>query len=582
MKKKLGRMAAAGALALGAGIALKRMRDEQKRQEAERIQAVGRAVMKNRDYGERRAYLIGGGLASLAAAAYLVRDCRFPGEHITVYESLSVLGGGNDGAGTAQGGFVCRGSRLLSEESYENFWELFSSIPSLEQPGRSVAEEIISFSHAHPISAKVRLADKSGRILNVSSMGFDRADRLALLRLMGTKERRLEGLSIQDWFRATPHFFTTHFWYMWQTAFFFQKWSSLSEFRRSLMRRLPDFNRLGTMAGAVRTPLNQYDSLIRPLEAYLREAGVRFETDCQVTDIDFAPGAALAVTALYLRRKNAAPQDGEALYIHDMVSLKKGDICIMSNGSMFDGAVLGDFYSPAPMQEGKRVSGELWARAAAKRQELGKPEVFFSRPHETGLMSFTVTCRGNELLKAVQAFSGDGGRMAFKDSSWLLGSDTAVQPRFLGQPEDVTVFWGYGLYAGAVGDYVKKPMRECTGQEILSEYLHHLHIPEERIAGLMKTVINVIPCYMPYAGAPLQPSRQGDRPKAVPAGSVNFAAAGQFAELPEDMAFAEEYSVRAARTAVYGLMDVGIPVCPVTPSFKDVRTLAGAVKKMYL
>lgn len=586
MKKKLGRMAAAGALALGAGIALKRMRDEQKRQEAERIQSVGRAVMRNRDYGERRAYLIGGGLASLAAAAYLVRDCGFPAEHITVYESLSVLGGSNDGAGTAQRGFVCRGGRMLNEETYENFWELFGSIPSLEQPGRSAAEEILSFAHARPVRAKARLADKNGHILNARTMGFDRADRLALLRLMGTDERKLDGLRIQDWFKGTPHFFTTNFWYMWQTAFAFQRWSSLGEFRRSMRRRILDFNRLDTQEGVIRTPLNQYDSLIRPLEAYLRKAGVRFEEDCQVTDMDFAPGAALTVTALYLRRKNAAPQDGEALYIHDMVRLKKEDICIMTNGSMTDGAVMGDFYNPAPMQEKKPAGGELWARAAAKRRELGNPEAFFSKPHETGWMSFTVTCRGNELLKAIEGFSGsapgNGGLMSFKDSSWLLSSETAAQPCFLSQPADVTVFWGYGLYAGAVGDYVKKPMRECTGQEILSEYLHHLHIPEERIAGLMKTVVNVIPCYMPYVNAPLQPRKQGERPKVVPAGSTNFAMAGQFVELLKDTAFTEEYSVRAARTAVYSLMDVNIPICPVTPYHKDVKVAAGAVRKMYL
>lgn len=81
-------------------------------------------------------------------------------------------------------------------------------------------------------------------------------------------------------------------------------------------------------------------------------------------------------------------------------------------------------------------------------------------------MSFTVTARGDALLKAVEEFSGNapgsGALMTFKDSGWLISSTVAVQPYFAGQPEDVTVFWGYGLYPEAEGDYVKKPMKDCT------------------------------------------------------------------------------------------------------------------------
>ena len=72
-------------------------------------------------------------------------------------------------------GFVCRGGRMLNEETYENFWDLFRSIPSLEQPGRSVTEEILNFDHAHPTCAKARLVDKEGNILDVKSMGFNNA-----------------------------------------------------------------------------------------------------------------------------------------------------------------------------------------------------------------------------------------------------------------------------------------------------------------------------------------------------------------------------------------------------------------------
>ncbi len=593
MNRKLGKALAVTAAAAAAGIAVKKLRDSQKEQENKRITAIEEAVMNNRDYGDRRAYLIGGGLASMAAAAYLVRDCKFPGKQITIYEGMHILGGSNDGIGTPERGFVCRGGRMLNEETYENFWELFDSIPSIAQPGRSVTEEILEFDHAHPTCAKARLVDKDGRILPVKSMGFNQADRMALLKLLTTDEKKLDNLTIQDWFKETPHIFETNFWYMWQTTFAFQKWSSLFEFRRYMNRMIFEFSRIETLEGVTRTPLNQYDSVIRPLESYLRKAGVTFVENCEVTDIDFEEGHGITAKTLYLKRKvenaddtgeTGAPAKDRLLY--ETVELKRTDICIMTNACMTDSATLGDLYTPAPVPVQKPISGELWAKVAAKRPGLGNPEPFFSKPEESNWLSFTVTCKGEAILKTIESFTGNkpgsGALMTFKDSSWLLSSVVAAQPHFVNQPEDVTIFWGYGLYTEALGDYVKKPMKDCTGQELLNEYLHHLHIGEEQIAELMKTVVNVIPCYMPYVDAQFQPRKYSDRPPVIPAGSSNFAMVSQFVEIPDDMVFTEEYSVRAARIAVYGLMDMKKKICPVTPYNRQPKILMKALKKAYM
>ena len=592
MNKNMKKALAAAAVGAAAGVAVKKMRDSRKEQEDARISAIEEAVMNNREYGDRKAYLVGGGLASMAAAAYLVRDCRFPGKQITIYEGMHILGGSNDGIGTPEKGFVCRGGRMLNEETYENFWELFSSIPSLRQPGRSVTEEILDFDHAHPTCAKARLVDKDGNILDVKSMGFNQADRMALLKLLMTDEKKLDNLTIQDWFKETPHMFETNFWYMWQTTFAFQKWSSLYEFRRYMNRMIFEFSRIETLEGVTRTPLNQYDSVIRPLESYLRKAGVSFMENCEVTDIDFEDGHGITARTLYLKRKvedtDDTGENGDAVkdsYVFETVQLEKNDICIMTNACMTDSATLGDFHTPAPAPEQKPISGELWAKVAAKKPGLGNPEPFFTKPHETNWLSFTVTCRGDEILKTIENFTGNvpgsGALMTFKDSSWLMSSVVAAQPHFANQPMDTTIFWGYGLYTDAVGDYVKKPMKECTGQELLNEYLHHLHIPEDRIAELMKTVINVIPCYMPYVDAQFEPRKYSDRPPVIPAGSTNFAMVSQF-EIPDDMVFTEEYSVRAARLAVYGLMDVKKNICPVTPYNRQPKILLKALKKSYL
>lgn len=524
------------------------------------------------DHGDKQVYFIGGGLASLAGAAYLVRDCNFKGENIHIIEGMHILGGSNDGAGDIVNGFVCRGGRMLNEETYENFWELFSTIPSIDSPGKTVTEEILNFDHLHPTHAQARLVDRYGIIQDVTSMGFNNDDRMALGKLMVTPEEKLDDMTIEDWFRHTPHFFQTNFWYMWQTTFAFQKWSSLFEFKRYMERMIFEFSRIETLEGVTRTPYNQYESVILPLKAYLDKFNVDFSINAKVTDLDFKPGEGITVTAIHL--------EGE-----EVINLNPGDVCIMTNGCMTDSATLGDFNTPAEYKPENPISGELWSKIARKKMGLGNPEPFFGRPDQTNWESFTVTCKGNKLLKLIEQVSGNipgsGALMTFKDSNWLMSIVVAAQPHFKNQPMDTTIFWGYGLYTDKVGDYVKKPMRDCTGEEILIELLHHLHM-EDKMEEIMDTVVNVIPCMMPYIDSQFQPRKMTDRPQVVPEGSTNFAMISQFVEIPEDMVFTEEYSVRAARMAIYTLFNVKHKkVIPVTQYKKDPRVLKDALKTSY-
>ena len=517
-------------------------------------------------------YFVGGGLGSLAGAAYLLRDCHVKGENIHIIEGLKILGGSNDGAGNSAKGFVVRGGRMLNEETYENFWELFDDIPSLEMPGWSVTKEILNFDHLHPTHAQARLIDKNGVIQDVYSMGFNMKDRLSLGELMMTPEENLDDLTIEDWFSDNPHFFKTNFWYMWQTTFAFQKWSSLLEFKRYMERMILEFSRIETLEGVTRTPYNQYESVILPLKTYLEERGVDFSINATVTDIDFKEGLGITATAIHVEEADGAEK---------IIELKEGDACIMTNGCMTDNATLGDFHTAPLYKPCNPMSGDLWAKVAAKKPGLGNPQPFFGHPEETNWESFTVTCKGNLLLKLIEQFSGNipgsGALMTFKDSSWLMSIVVAAQPHFKNQPMDTTIFWGYGLYTDKVGDYVNKPMRECTGEEILIELLHHLHF-EDKQEEIMNTIVNVIPCMMPYIDAQFQPRKMSDRPKVVPEGSTNFAMISQFVEIPEDMVFTEEYSVRAARIAVYTLLKVkNKRVSPVTQYKKDPKVLLRAL-----
>ena len=568
-KNKLSGLLALGAIASAATFAtIKAKKIKEKSQRSA-------VTVTSTNYEDKQVYFIGGGLASLSGAAYLVRDCNFKGENIHIIEGMKILGGSNDGAGDVANGFVCRGGRMLNEETYENFWELFSSIPSLDLPGKSVKEEILNFDHLHPTHAQARLVDKYGIIQDVTSMGFNNTDRIALGKLMITPEEKLDDKTIENWFSHTPHFFETNFWYMWQTTFAFQKWSSLFEFKRYMDRMIFEFSRIETLEGVTRTPYNQYESVILPLKAYLDQFGVDFSINATVTDLDFKPGEEITVTTIHLKG-----EEGEKV-----ITLNPSDVCIMTNACMTDNATLGDFNTPAKYNPSNPISGDLWSKVAKRKLTLGNPEPFFSNPEQTNWESFTVTCKGNKLLKLIENFStnipGSGALMTFKDSNWLMSIVVAAQPHFKNQPLDTTVFWGYGLYTNKIGNYIKKPMRECTGSEFLIELIHHLHM-EDKIDAIMEDIINVIPCMMPYVDAQFQPRKMSDRPQVVPKGSTNFAMISQFVEIPEDMVFTEEYSVRAARIAVYTLFNVTHKsIIPVTPYKKNPKILKDALKTSY-
>lgn len=571
MDKKTIKTIVASASAVATVVAIKAVKKNAQNQEIKKAED----RMKHFEPGDRKAYFVGAGLSSMAGAAYLIRDCNFKGENITIFEGKQIIGGSNDGMGTPKSGFVCRGGRMLNKNTYENFWELFSSIPSLEDSSKNVTEEILRFNHAHPTYAKARLIDKDGKIVDVKSMGFDKEDRMALGKLMMISEDKLDDMTIQDWFKDTPHFFETNFWLMWQTTFAFQKWSSLLEFKRYMQRMIVEFSRIETLEGVTRTPYNQYDSLILPIKQFLQDNGVNFITDAVVTDIDFKDDNMITATTLHLNRNN----------MDDIILLKKGDLCFMTNGCMTDCSTLGNYTTPAKMETANAISADLWHKVAAKKKGLGDPTPFFSKPEETNWESFTVTCRSYKLHKLIEGFSGNiagsGALMTFKDSNWLLSIVVSAQPHFRNQPINEPIFWGYGLYTGNTGNYIQKPMRDCTGEEILDELLYHLHF-QDKAEEIKADIINVFPCMMPYIDAQFQPRKKSDRPMVVPANSTNFAMIGQFVEIPDDIVFTEEYSVRAARIAVYKLL--GLPlvkICPVTSYKKAPIVLAKALKTAY-
>src|ERR1035441_7679822 len=177
-----------------------------------------------------KAYLVGSGIGSLAAAAFMIRDGGMDGSDITIFEAMPVAGGSLDGGGNPEVGYTLRGGRMLTTDNYECTWDLFKTIPSLGDAGRSVYEETVAFNERNVPDSKARLVDGNRFKVNVKAMAFTMKDRLELLKLSDADEVTLGKSRITEW--LSPEFFETTFWHMWATTFAFQPWHSALEFKR--------------------------------------------------------------------------------------------------------------------------------------------------------------------------------------------------------------------------------------------------------------------------------------------------------------------------------------------------------------
>jgi len=517
-----------------------------------------------------RVHLVGGGIGSLAAAAFLIRDAGVPGNHIAILAALPLAGGSLDAAGDPVHGYSMRGGRMLTTDNYECTWDLFKSIPSLHHEGQSVFDETVEFNRKHVAHSMARLVDRQRARVPVTSMGFSMQDRIELLALSRADEVTLAATRITDW--LSPAFFATEFWSMWATTFAFQPWHSAVEFKRYLHRFMLEFSRIDTLAGVRRTVYNQYDSLVRPLLRWLEDNGVVLVTGCKVVDfIHTTDAGGFTVTGIECEREGK----------RETIAVGDGDLVFFQNGSMTDASSLGSM-TQAPARSTKADSGgwKLWESLADTGPEFGNPAAFNSCVAQSCWESFTVTLKNPAFFDELERFSGNeagtGGLVTFRDSNWLMSIVLPFQPHFADQPADVQVFWGYALFPDRVGDFVPKPMADCNGAEILEELAGHLRLDLDTLA-----TANCIPCRMPYITSMFMPRAIGDRPLPVPRGSRNLAFVSQFVEIADDVVFTVEYSVRAAQIAVYQLLGVDRGIPPITPHDKSLKTQFEALVKAF-
>lgn len=168
--------------------------------------------------------------------------------------------------------------------------------------------------------------------------------------------------------------------------------------------------------------------------------------------------------------------------------------------------------APIPLTKADSGGWSLWEKLADGRPEFGNPSVFNSSIPESCWASFTVTLKDTAFFKQMEAFSGTGGLVTFKDSNWLMSVVLAYQPHFANQPDDVQVFWGYALHPDRIGDFLAKPMSACSGEDILRELCGHLNFDIDKTFS----AANCIPCRMPYITSIFMPRALSDRSLPMP------------------------------------------------------------------
>ncbi len=528
----------------------------------------------------KNAYLIGSGLASLAAACFLIRDGQMPGKNIHILEAMDIAGGACDGIFDPTRGYIMRGGREM-EDHFECLWDLFRSIPSLEIKDASVLDEFYWLNKEDPNYSLCRATINRGQ--NAKTNGqFNLSQKgcMEIMKLFMTKDEDLYDKTIEDVF--DEEVFNSTFWMYWRTMFAFENWHSALEMKLYFQRFIHHISGLPDFSALKFTRYNQYESLILPMQKYLEKHGVDFQFNIEVTNVlfDIKPDKKIA-KAIQCKVKGKEKE----------ISLSKNDFVFITNGSCTEGTIYGD-QNHAPNENAKiRTSGcwKLWKNIARQDKNFGNPEKFCGDIQKTNWESATITTLDDKIIPYIMNIcqrdpkSGrvvTGGIVSCQDSSWLLSWTINRQGQFKKQDKNKVCVWVYGLFTDVPGNYVKKPMKDCTGKEITMEWLYHLGVPEELIEDYATNSAICIPTMMPYITAFFMPRRKEDRPDVIVDGAVNFAFLGQFAHTPRDTVFTTEYSVRTAMEAVYGLLGVDRGVPEVWGSVYDIRELLDSSVKL--
>lgn len=532
-------------------------------------------------YDNSKIYIVGSGIAGMAAAYYFIRDGHIPGKNIIFLDQMHIEGGSLDGAGNATEGFIIRGGREM-DMTYENLWDIFQDIPALELPHPySVLDEYRLVNDNDPNYSKARLIHQQGKVQDFSKFGIEKKDQLAIIKLLLKKKEELDDLTIEDYFSES--FLKSNFWFFWRSMFAFENWHSLLELKLYMHRFLHAIDGMKDFSCLVFPKYNQYDTFVTPLKNFLVGKGVQIQFNTLVTDLDIH-----STTEGKVVKSIISDQGGKEVKI----PLGPDDFVIATTSSMTESTFYGDNHNAPNITIDNKSGSEsagwtLWKNLAAKSPVFGKPEKFYSSIEKSSWESATLTCKPSAFVEKLKTLSVNdpysgrtvtGGIITITDSNWLMSFTCNRQPHFPTQPDDVLVVWVYALLMDKPGNQVKKTMPECTGNELLEELCYHLGILDQLQDVTDNTIVRT--SFMPYITSMFMPRAKGDRPRVVPEGCKNLGLVGQFVETNNDVVFTMESSIRTARIAVYELLNLNKQVPDINPLQYDIRHLLKATQSL--
>ncbi len=525
-------------------------------------------------------YIVGAGLAGLAAAVYAIQDANFNPQNIHIIDEKSYKGGALYSEGGAKGKvYSTPGARLLDEIAHNHFrWNFLKRIPNMaeqdamEKLGNSpeklqsfnkfkktISDDMEDYFKTHHLDGKVRLIDKNKKVIDAHKFGLTGGDLWAAAKfLYFTPERKIQDKRVDE--VLPPHFFKTNFWAMFQGVFAFQQWHSAIECQRYMLRFFASISTITSLHTEMNPPYDSYNAWVVPTVRYLKSLGVDFVMGTRVVDVDFRPTTdEKTITRLHCLQQGVVKD----------IPIRRNDFTFISIGSKVSDVKIGSMHkAPVTVQVDHPEDGAflLWQKMAVKQPELGNPLKFTASPDHSEFVIWSCTTKGKVWDRLVLNLTGnkrmgEQHEIVFPDSPWRNIFHVPWQPFVPNQTPDTTIIMGMCEHCGNKGEFVKKPMWACTGEEILTEFSKAFGWEKELPEIINNSEMTVY--YEPYVTSMFLPRNLFDRPKVVPNKSTNLAFIGEYTEMPEDTVFMVSYSTKSAQLAVHQLFDItNIPITP--------------------
>jgi len=513
-------------------------------------------------------------IAWLTTAVYLIQEWKVKWEQISIYEKAKRMWWALDARDSNKAWwYIMRWVRMFDWTSFTSTYDIMSRIPELNKKHETVKDKYTRFNKKNEIYFHARLL-KNKKALDQRPLKLNIKDKIKLMGLLIKKEKDIENIEIQNYFSKS--FIKSNFRYEFSTVFAFQPWSSLIEFKRYILRFLQNFPYIDTLKTLDITPYNQYDSLILPIIEWLKKEWVNFENETKIINLDFnITNNKKSISKIIYKNEWKDEIKEKKVEEHDYIFITIWSMVANSSiWTMID--------SPKTDIEKKSNSWTLWEKIAVWNPDFWNPQNFSDNIEKSRWTSFTISFKWNKFLNLIEKYSNKKETtywwFTIIDSNWMISLVIYFKPHFSNQPENITIWWGYWLSWENKGKYVKKKMSECNWKEILTELIYELWF-EEHLDEILKTS-NCIPCSTPYVTSQFLPRKISDRPLVVPKTSINFAFIWQFCEIPEDVVFTVDYSIRSAETAVYKLLNLNKKVTPIYKWYHNPKVLYNALKTL--